>query len=127
MPSGSGAPKQTKQWEYFESLQFLDDVLEPCQEVISIPIESPAEDGKDKESDVVSISILDEASKTFLPPIETSRLMIFCNQNDLDPGVHLYLTVCTVSLRCLCRHSQTLSPKRKKWKHRRRRMNFSKD
>lgn len=38
-PSGSGAPtKSPKPWPFYESMRYLDDVMEPCEEVVSIPI-----------------------------------------------------------------------------------------
>lgn len=88
LPSGSGAPeKSLKPWEYFESMSFLNDFLEPCEDVLSVPLSGKTlvEVGSPVEQETVDletiaerpmISIRDSAGNTYTNPyLETDAFI----------------------------------------------------
>lgn len=79
-PSGSGAAsKPSKQWEYFESMKFLDDSMEPCEDVIGIPIEIISQNDETFTEDVSTgkttpFVIIDPVTKTASAPFTAEIL-----------------------------------------------------
>lgn len=121
LPSGSGS-KALKIWEHFESMQFLDGVLEPCEDPISVPVSQVVNSESAKTAAVppAKISVYDETSKSFtdefFADVEVND-QVFMRDDSANsfPGGSLYLESTSPSMDSLapqvCKDCCTLLPK----------------
>lgn len=64
LQSGSGtSAKQGKQWEYYESMKFIDDTLAPCESAVSVPIRDE-QDAANKDVSAELAIANDEENRT---------------------------------------------------------------